>query len=531
MNPGTSIASDIEIDPFADLDDDAEPYDEFELPEGWPENDPEYLRLIGMLPPCPSVVVNPRSTSSDLVISAPRRVNGILSDSESERVPFAGVAAAADAAYQELDALTSEFADIERERASLEARRVSVLARGSAWAARYADDVVAPSESRGKRRELAVSVVLAEFATATRSSERTLAAQLDRATTLSGHPEVHGALREGSVSAGHAAVIVDELEALTHSDNEPPDSGVLAEFERMLLGRARVLAPGLVRRAAKRWREKVLPEATTVRHERAKLQRKVWVEPMDDGMGCLHAIAPIDQLASIRVRLTAAAIAAQKAGDPRTIDQVRTDLLTARLLTDGAGTTGAPIPGEEDLPPKVLPSLRVLVTVPMLTILGLSEEPAHLDGYGPIPPEMSRRLVAHAPALTRVLTHPVTGTVLDVERTSYKVPAALRRWLTVRDGTCRFLGCTRRALSCDADHTIPWEHGGTTSAGNLAHLCRKHHRLKGLTDWRVRQVPLDGAEAGKPSGTLRWTSPTGRRYITTPEETLAPDKRAPSPPG
>jgi hypothetical protein len=321
----------------------------------------------------------------------------------------------------------------------------------------------------------------------------------------------------------------------------------------MLLDRACVAPPGLVRRAAKRWRERVLPEAIAVRHERARLQRKVWVEPMDDGMGCLHAIASMDRLASIRAGLTAAAIAARKAGDDRTIDQVRTDLLTARLLADRSGTTGTPAPGSDDLSVDVLPSLRVLVTVPMFTLLGLSEESAQLDGYGPIPPEMARRLVAHAPSLTRVLTHPVTGTVLDVERTSYKIPAALRRWLTVRDGTCRFLGCTRRALSCDVDHTIPWEHGGTTSAGNLAHLCRKHHRLKGLTDWRVRQEPhepemeqeshLPGREERLPQnetrresglslpGTLHWTSPTGRRYVTTPAETFESLERAPAPPG
>ncbi|MGA0566960.1 HNH endonuclease signature motif containing protein [Rathayibacter sp. KR2-224] len=138
---------------------------------------------------------------------------------------------------------------------------------------------------------------------------------------------------------------------------------------------------------------------------------------------------------------------------------------------------------------------------------------------GPIPPDMARRLVAHAPGLTRVLTHPVTGRVLDVDRASYKVPKSLRNWLMVRDGWCRFPGCFRRAISCEADHTIPWEHGGTTSADNLAHLCRKHHRLKGLTDWRVAQVKAArGKDGAPPIGTLSWVSPTGRSYVTRPAE-------------
>ena len=35
--------------------------------------------------------------------------------------------------------------------------------------------------------------------------------------------------------------------------------------------------------------------------------------------------------------------------------------------------------------------------------------------------------------------------------------------LRVRDGGCRFPGCSRRTAGCDLDHTIDWATGATTS--------------------------------------------------------------------
>jgi hypothetical protein len=76
----------------------------------------------------------------------------------------------------------------------------------------------------------------------------------------------------------------------------------------------------------------------------------------------------------------------------------------------------------------------------------------------------------------------------------------MKRWLQVRDQVCTFPGCGHAARRCDLDHTIDRQFGGTTRADNLSHLCRKHHRTKHLTDWRVTQA-RDGA--------VEWRSPTG----------------------
>jgi hypothetical protein len=162
------------------------------------------------------------------------------------------------------------------------------------------------------------------------------------------------------------------------------------------------------------------------------------------------------------------------------------------------------VPGSDTIRP------TVHVTVPVLTLLGRSDAPATLDGYGPIDADTARRLAARAPSFTRILTHPETGVVLSVGRDSYAVPADLKRLVRLRDGTCRFPGCWRRARDCELDHTTPWAEGGQTSHDNLAALCASHHHLKHETEWTVARG-TDG------NGRLEWTSPAGRTYATVPE--------------
>jgi hypothetical protein len=100
-----------------------------------------------------------------------------------------------------------------------------------------------------------------------------------------------------------------------------------------------------------------------------------------------------------------------------------------------------------------------------------------------------------------------------VGRDSYTVPKDLKDWLRVRDETCRFPGCRRAVTGCDIDHSTDWFCQGETAHDNLAHLCRKHHRLKHNTPWTVTHTG---------GGILTWTSPAGRTYTTEPETTLEP---------
>ncbi|NYE19957.1 HNH endonuclease signature motif containing protein [Microbacterium immunditiarum] len=158
--------------------------------------------------------------------------------------------------------------------------------------------------------------------------------------------------------------------------------------------------------------------------------------------------------------------------------------------------------------PEVCRTAGVAVTIPVLTLLGESDEPAILHEYGPIDRDTARRLAGDASSWVRMLTHPVTGTVLDVDRRTYRVPADLRRWLGVAHPTCVFPGCSRPARDCDVDHRVDWQHGGTTSAENLAPECESHHRLKHGSLWKLERDPDAGA--------MRWVSPSGHEADADP---------------
>jgi len=52
----------------------------------------------------------------------------------------------------------------------------------------------------------------------------------------------------------------------------------------------------------------------------------------------------------------------------------------------GAALADPSLPGEQRAPP------RVGITIDAATVAGLADNPGHLDGYGPIPPAMARRI-------------------------------------------------------------------------------------------------------------------------------------------
>jgi hypothetical protein len=107
----------------------------------------------------------------------------------------------------------------------------------------------------------------------------------------------------------------------------------------------------------------------------------------------------------------------------------------------------------------------------------------------------------------------------------YTPSRKLAEFVRCRDLTCRFPGCSQPATETDIDHTIAWPIG-PTCASNLKCLCRRHHLLKtfwgGPNGWRDRQLP---------DGTIIWTSPHGRTYVTEPgSKLLFPSLCAPTAP-
>ena len=184
---------------------------------------------------------------------------------------------------------------------------------------------------------------------------------------------------------------------------------------------------------------------------------------------------------------------------PAGIDNARADALCQWAFTaldaPGARTVhGRPV--------------EVRVTMNAATMLGLRDDPADLEGYGPIPASIARELLPDA-TLRRLLTDPANGALLDVGRRTYTPPRALIDFVTTRDDTCVLPGCTRPAVMCEVDHCQPWATGGSTCEHNLAPLCTRHHRMKHQANWT-----LEHTAAG-----MCWTTPTGVRYYLTRQPT------------
>ncbi|MET0353678.1 MAG: DUF222 domain-containing protein [Plantibacter flavus] len=402
----------------------------------------------------------------------------------------------------QLAEFSDQYADIQRRRANLDAEEARLLARSAAYADAYADSVVPTTFPPAERLALSRRSTCAALAMATRTPEQTVQRAINDAERLVNEaPAVLESLEAGRISARHAQTIIDQL-------CDVPVAG-RAAFLAEVLPVAEESTNANLRRRARVLREGLHPESITARATRSESDRRVEFEPAADGMAWVHLFttAPIAQ--GIAERIEAAAAASRAAGDTRTCAQMQADALAALALT---GVTPEDVMSSPMLPhpievqEHIVPTVQI--TVPALSMAGVSDAPATLDGYGPIDPETAARIAVNAPSFTRILVQPETGAVLSAGRNQYRVPADLQRAVRLRDGTCRAPGCGRRARACDLDHSVAWEDGGTTDVGNLACLCRHHHRMKHLPGWNLQHAP---------GGVLDWTTPDGKHHRTEPD--------------
>jgi hypothetical protein len=140
----------------------------------------------------------------------------------------------------------------------------------------------------------------------------------------------------------------------------------------------------------------------------------------------------------------------------------RVDAAIALADASLAGEVGLPAEGRRP------PRYEVMVVV------DAGGESGHLENGTPIAPETIERITCDAP-LVPVAWRGGEG-ALDLGRRTRTISAALERALRLRDGGCRFPGCTHH-LWTDAHHIVHWSKGGETKASNLLLLCDFHHRL------------------------------------------------------
>ncbi|MHA7221926.1 HNH endonuclease signature motif containing protein [Arthrobacter sp. RHLT1-20] len=398
--------------------------------------------------------------------------------------------------------------------ARLEARTAALKVRLAADYVQATRALAPPAASPQEHicQEMALTAEVACVLTVSERTSRTLLAGCQALVT--GLPLTLGALQAGTISWAHARIIIEETSTL--------DAAGAAALEAHFLDPgapdpargcpAGDLVAGRFRAKARTWRERHHPASIEERHTTSAEDRRVDYTPDRDGMAWLSAYLPADTAAGIWERTTAAARALQNPHEARTLTQLRADITAIWLLTSGTAEDGMAgggrcmaggVTGAAGRVPS--PRAQVLITVPVLSLLGATDEPAVLDGYGPIPASMARRLIADgAGSFHRVLTDPRDGAPLEIGRTNYRLTKAQRQWLRLRDGKCPFPGCNNHSLDNEADHLLAWADGGTTGISNLGQTCPRHHRLKHGSAW----TPT-GASKDHPPG---WTSPSGRHY-------------------
>lgn len=225
-------------------------------------------------------------------------------------------------------------------------------------------------------------------------------------------------------------------------------------------------------------------------------------------------LMPLADALRLKAHVTAAADAsaddatARGITDPRSHGQRECDVVTD-LLRDAMNrhvtahsdpattddTAAGSAPARQGRTHRPASSVQVHVRIDASTLLRVDEDPAGVDGVGPVPADVARDLAGTAGAQWRAVTlAPGTRDLLDVAADTYRPGAALRRYVTARDETCTAPGCPVPAVDCDLDHVVPFPQGPTT-ADNSRAVCRSHHRFKTqyvFQELRRRQVrPVD----------------------------------------
>lgn len=351
----------------------------------------------------------------------------------------------------------------------------------------------------------------------------------------------------GRLTVAQAREIYEGVAVLAGSLDESGED--LSEVAvRHLLRIAPGLPPARLRERVARMVTSLDPAAAARRRSRAERDLTdvtIWAEP--DGMACLAARGPALDSVAVRELIDARARAMRAdatADDTRSLGQWRhAALLAAFGLTpvgrapatscdgdlSGRAAAGIDLSGRDAVGTSVTcgpgagapadrPRVQIRVTVPLTTLLDLTDSPGELEGYGPLDPDLVRALAADAEWI-RWVTDPVGDYLLDSGARRFP-GARLARFLRDREGRCKHPSCGVRARNCDADHLPEHSRGGRTSATGMSPTCPRHNRHREASGWRVEpERHVD--PHGPPDPT--WVSPLGRRYATAVATPLALD--------
>ncbi|WP_374152992.1 DUF222 domain-containing protein [Pseudarthrobacter sp. WHRI 8279] len=333
-------------------------------------------------------------------------------------------------------------------------------------------------------------------------------------------PHTLAALDSGQLNEWRATLVVKETACLSAEDRCAVDEELAADTGTLSgCGDRGIIAA--VRTAAYR-RD---PGSVAKRASHAVNDRAVSLRPAPDTMARLTALLPVAQGVAAYAALTRHADKLRSSGDERSRGAIMADQLVENVTGTPGGVAG----------------LEVQLVMTDRALFQGDSERARLAGYGTVPAHWARQTVLGQPerpgtgpadsALTeaaaaagvrgssdfdvwlrRLYTAPGTGELLAMDSKARLFPPGLRRFLQIRDDTCR-------TPYCDApirhhDHITPWHQDGPTTSTNGQGLCEACNHTKETPGFSARPVP-------GPRHTVELQTPTGHTYHST----------APPPPG
>jgi len=199
---------------------------------------------------------------------------------------------------------------------------------------------------------------------------------------------------------------------------------------------------------------------------------------------------PLDEGLALQQHLERDASKAQHRGDRRTKPQLLCDLFIRRAVHAGAGR----------LPLRL--ALKLIITDRAL--FQADAEPAYLPGYGVIPAQYARRLIAGAklrreqlhsqpakdeaawriesfPEIQRLFTAPGNQDLIAMDSKARTFPEPLKDFIADRDRHCRTPHCDNPPTQ--ADHVHQWWLGGATEIINSSYRCRTCNLAKETPSW------------------------------------------------
>lgn len=362
-------------------------------------------------------------------------------------------------------------------------------------------------------------------------------------------PETMAALTRGELSEKRAMILVRETACLSVEHR--------AEVDKRLAGTMTSLGDKALAGAARRVGAELDAESLAERNRRAVASRRMSVRPAPDGMAWLSILGPMKDIIGAHVALAAEESRRHQIDPDLPVDQWEAAAAAARADTRGKGAwlcdralellsgraKGQPQPVEVNLvmTDKVLLPAAFGGQAP-------ADDVAVIPGWGVVPGAEARAHIAaildHAEGdaagdkataggitgnggafvwLRRLFTDPTARDLVALDSTRRRFHGGLRKFLELRDPTCRVPWCDAPAI--EADHVRAVQHGGATTGANAGGLCKRHNLVKEEVGWSftVRSTGLDGTGAHG----IRITTPTGRVHDSTAPPILGDGWSAP----